>query len=34
VEAARIDPHKSLDHDGRFFSQADDAPVDGCAISQ
>ena len=34
MEAARIDPHKTLGHVGRFFNQAGDAPVDGCAISQ
>jgi len=27
MESAHIDPHKAFGHEGRFFSQACDAPV-------
>jgi hypothetical protein len=33
MESARLKPHKIFGHEGRFFSQADEAPVDDRAIS-
>ena len=33
MESARIGPHKAFGHEDRFFSQANAAPVNGCAIS-
>jgi hypothetical protein len=33
MESARMGPHKAIGHEDRFFSQANHAPVNGCAIS-
>ena len=33
MESARIGPHKAFGHEDRFFSQANHAPVNDCAIS-
>jgi hypothetical protein len=32
MESARIDPHKAFGYENRFFSQAGNAPENGCAI--